>query len=115
MFEGNSVSGDQVEAVNLGEEVLFAELGVFLVALIDVNPDKARKVLRCEGQLRPVFAAVIVALIGSGAAEAQSKTDNKTENGEQKLVDTDWLLLDLAVGVETIVDTYDHVRTLRSA
>ena len=61
---------------------MFTELSVFLVALINVNPDKARKVLRCEGQLRPILAAVIVALVGSRAAEAEGETDNKTENGE---------------------------------
>jgi hypothetical protein len=60
------------------------------VALVDVDPDEAGEVLGREGQLRPVLAAVVVALVCRGAAEAESETDDEAENGEQELVDTDW-------------------------
>jgi hypothetical protein len=49
---------------------LFAELSVFFMPFIDVNPDKASKVLGLESELCPVFTAVIVSLVGSGASEA---------------------------------------------
>lgn len=89
VFESNGVRGDQVEAVDLGEEVLFAEFSVFLVSLVDVDPDQTCKILRCKGQLRPVLAAVIIAFISSRAAEAKGQTNNETKDGEQKLIDAD--------------------------
>ena len=57
------------------------------MALIDVNPDKAGEILGRECQLCPVFAAIIVALVCCGASEAESETNDETENGKQELID----------------------------
>jgi hypothetical protein len=40
-----------------------------VVAFVDVDPDQTGEVLRCEGQLGPVFAPFVVALVGGGRAE----------------------------------------------
>jgi hypothetical protein len=90
VLERDCVGGDQVEAVDLCEKILFAELSVLLVSLIDVDPDEASQILGGESELCPVFAAVIVALIGRGASEAQCETDDETKNGKEELVDADW-------------------------
>jgi hypothetical protein len=87
VLQRDRVGCDQVEAVDLGEEVLFAELGIFGVSLVYVNPDETCEVLRCERQLRPVFATVVVALICGGATEAEGKTNDETEDGEKELID----------------------------
>jgi len=55
-----------------------------------VYPDEASKILGRESELCPVFAAIIVALVGGGTSEAQCETDDESEDGKQKLVDTDW-------------------------
>jgi hypothetical protein len=93
VLECDSVCGDQIEAIDFGEKILFAKLSGLLMPFIDVDPDKAGQVLRRESKLSPVFATVVVALIGSGASEAQCETDDETENGKQELVDTDWVRL----------------------
>jgi hypothetical protein len=90
VLERDCVGGDQVEAVDLCEKILFAELSVLLVSLIDVDPDEASQILGGESELCPVFAAVIVALVGRGASEAQCETDDETKNGKEELVDADW-------------------------
>ena len=59
------------------------------MAFVDVDPDEASEILGCEGELGPVFAAIIVTLIGCGASEAQCETDDKTQDGKQKLIDAD--------------------------
>lgn len=61
------------------------------MALLGMDPNQARKVLRDKGQLRPVLAALVVALVGSGRAEAQCQTDDETEDSEKQLVDADYL------------------------
>ena len=90
VLECDCVRGDQVEAVDFGEKILFAELRILPMPFIDVNPDKASEILGRETELCPVFAAVVVPLVCRGASEAQSETDDETKNGEQELVDADW-------------------------
>lgn len=90
VLECDCVRSDQVQAVDLGKKVLFAERGVLLVTFIYVYPDKASKILGRESELCPVFAAIIVALVGGGTSETQCETDDESEDGKQKLVDTDW-------------------------
>jgi hypothetical protein len=82
------------------------------VALLGVNPNQAREVLRCETELRPVLAAFVVALVGGGAAEGESKTDYETEDCKEELVDTDCQLSALSswtlspmVGVQDALTT----------
>ena len=70
VLECDCIRGDQVETIDLGKKILFAELSVFFMPFVDVNPDKASKVLGLESELCPVFTAVIVSLVGSGASEA---------------------------------------------
>jgi hypothetical protein len=91
VLESDSVCSDQVEAVDFGEKILLAKLSVLFMPFIDVDPDKAGQVLRCESELSPVFATVVIALVGRGASEAQCETDDETEDGKQELVDTDWV------------------------
>jgi len=90
VLEGHSEGCDHVEAVDFGEEVLLAEFGILVVALVDVDPDEAGEVLGRVGQLRPVLTAIVVTLVCRGAAEAESETDDETEDGEQELGDMDW-------------------------
>lgn len=52
------------------------------MTLIDVDPDEAREVLRCESELRPIFTAFIISLVGGGGTETERQTDNETEDGE---------------------------------
>lgn len=59
------------------------------MALVDVDPDKTRQVLRDKRELRPVLSTFIVTLICGGAAEAESKTDDETEDCEEELIDAD--------------------------
>ena len=89
VFERNGVGHNQIETIDLGEKVLFTELGVLLVSFVDVDPDQACEVLRCESELRPVFATVIVALIGGGTTKAEGETDDETEDGKKELIDAD--------------------------
>lgn len=63
------------------------------MSLIDVDPDQARKVLGCQGELCPVLPAFIVAFVCGGAAEAEGKTDDETENSKEKLVDANCTVL----------------------
>jgi hypothetical protein len=60
------------------------------MALLSVNPNQASKVLRCETELRPVLAAFVVALVGGGAAEGKSETDNETEDCKEELINADY-------------------------
>ena len=90
VLERDSVCGNQVKAVDLGEKILFPNLSVLFMSFIDVDPDKASKILGRQCELCPVFSAVVVALIGRGASEAQCETDDEPKNGKQELVDTDW-------------------------
>ena len=69
---------------------MFAERSVLLVTFIDVYPDEASKILGRESKLCPIFAAIIVALVGGGTSEAQCETDDETKYGKQQLIDTDW-------------------------
>ena len=45
VLQSNSVSGNQIEAVNLGKEILLAKLGVLLVSLVNMDPDQTCKVV----------------------------------------------------------------------
>lgn len=89
MLECDGIGSDEVQAVDFGQQVLFTEFRVLTVAFVDMNPDEASEILGCEGELGPVFAAVVVALIGCGASEAQRETNDETQDGKQKLVDAD--------------------------
>lgn len=89
VLERDGVCGDQIKAVDLGEKILFAKLPAFLMSFIDVDPDKSSKILGRQCELCPVFAAVVVALVGRGASEAQCETDDEPKNGKQELVDAD--------------------------
>lgn len=115
VLEGHGVGGDHVEAVDFGQEVLLAQLGVLVVPLVHVDPDEAGEVLGREGQLRPVLAAVVVALVGCGAAEAERETDDEAEDGEEELVDADWRFLAGVVWLFKIEEAYGRGRTWRSA
>jgi hypothetical protein len=53
------------------------------VPLVDVDPDDAGKILGVEGELGPVFAAVVVSLVGGGGAEREGETDDETEDGKK--------------------------------
>ena len=81
---------DQVEAVDLGEKILFPKLSVLLMSFIDMDPDEASKILGRQGELCPVFAAVVVALVGRRAPETECETDDESKNGKQELIDADW-------------------------
>lgn len=91
VLECDRECGNQIEAIDFGKKILFAELGVLAMSFIDMNPDKASKILGCKSELSPIFATVVVALVGSRASEAECKTDDETENGKQELVDADWM------------------------
>jgi hypothetical protein len=90
VLECDCVGSDQIEAVDLGEKILFAERSVLLMSFVDVDPDETGKILGRKSKLCPVFATIIVALVGRGASEAQGKTDDETKDGKQELVDADW-------------------------
>lgn len=68
MLHRDSVCRDEVQAADLCQQVLLPEQGIG-VPLINVDPDQAREILRCKGELRPVFATFVVALISGRAAE----------------------------------------------
>jgi hypothetical protein len=68
------------------------------VSFVNVNPDKTCKILGHKSELCPVFAAVIVALVGRRTSEAQRQTDDETKNGKQELVDANWRWLIHVVG-----------------
>lgn len=89
VLECDGESGNQVEAVDLGKKILFAELSVLAVSFIDMDPDESSKILGCKMKLSPVLAAVIVALVGCGTSEAECKTDDETKDRKQELIDTD--------------------------
>jgi hypothetical protein len=90
---------------------LFAELAVLFMSFVYMDPDQASKVLRCESELCPVFAAVIVTLVGSGASEAQCETDNETKNRKQELIDADWRQSIHIAHQPNKHITYGHVQT----
>lgn len=116
VLERDRKSGNQVEAVDFGEKILLAELRVLAVPFINMDPDEASKILRCKLKLSPVFAAVVVALVGRGTSEAQCETDDETKNGKQELIDTDWRMVSTALrSNRASVRAYGRVRILISA
>jgi hypothetical protein len=52
-----------------------------------VHPDGSGKVLANQQELRPVLAALCVALVGRGRTEGDGETDDETEHGEQQVAD----------------------------
>jgi hypothetical protein len=64
----------------------------FGVTLVDVDPYETREVLRCKGELCPVFAAFVVAFVCGGGTEGQRETDDETEDCKEKLVDADYVV-----------------------
>ena len=81
------------------------------MTLVGVNPDQTREILRCKRELRPILPAFVVALVGCRGAEAESETDNETEDGEKELVDADCSLR-VNLGLIEILNeaTYGHTR-----
>jgi hypothetical protein len=62
MFQGGREGDNEVQAADLAEEVFLAYLRSFM-ALISVNPNQAREILRRERELRPVLATFVVTLV----------------------------------------------------
>jgi hypothetical protein len=82
VFERDGVGRDEIEAADFRDEILLAH-GRVGVALVDVDPDQACQVLGCKRKLRPVLAAFVVALVGSGGAEGEGETDDETQDCEE--------------------------------
>ena len=109
MLECYGVGDNEVEAANFRHQIMLAHVGVLCVALLSVHPDEAGERLGEKVELRPVLAAFVVALVRSGAPEAERKTDDETEHSEQQLVDADCgvsvvVMYEKRRGMCTIVD-----------
>lgn len=87
MFEGDGEGVDEVEGRKLSKKVGFALFGGDIVAFGDVHPDDAGEVAGGEEEVGPVFRSLCVTLVGSGGAETQCQTHNKTHHGEQDRLD----------------------------
>jgi hypothetical protein len=89
VLEGNRKGYDKIHASNLCDQVVLAELAI---SFIRVDPNQARKILGSESQLGPVFASFAVSFVCGRATEAESETDDETEDCEEELVDTNYRL-----------------------
>ena len=89
MLEGDSEGIDQVNGTEFTQQVLLGIFGMFrVVALDNVQPDDTGQISRRQGELRPVFAAIVVSLVGGGDAEGETECNDETQNSEQHCVDT---------------------------
>lgn len=110
VLERHGKRNDEVQRADLGEEIFLACDGV-VVALLGVHPDEAREVLADEGQLGPVLAAFIVALVGRGGAEAERETDDETQDREEELVDAHWERISVVSAGRNLWRTDNHAPT----
>jgi hypothetical protein len=88
VLQSHSKCNDHVEAADLAQQILLTHHRV-IVTFLSVDPDQAREVLRHEGELRPVLAALAVALVGCRGAETERETNDETEDCEEELIDAD--------------------------
>lgn len=57
-------------------------------ALLGMDPEDTRKVLRCRDKLRPVFATFHIPLISARVSETQTQTDHKTRHCQKNRAHT---------------------------
>lgn len=70
MLKCNSKGIDEVDSADLAQQVFLGVLGMFWVLPLDhVQPNEPRQVARRQGELGPVFASVVVSLIGCRDSE----------------------------------------------
>ena len=82
VLEGDGEGVDEVQSGQFGEEIGLSVFGALRMSLRGVDPDVSGQVPGCLDQLRPVFAAFDVALVGARGAEGDSEADDETEHGE---------------------------------
>lgn len=85
MLESNREGCDKIEAGDFGNQILLAKLAF---SLFCVYPDQSSKILSRQCQLCPVLPALVITLVCCRAAEAESQTDDETEDGKKELIDT---------------------------
>lgn len=88
MLEGDGESIDKINSAEFAQQVLFRILRMlWVLPLSNVQPDKTGQISRRQGELRPVFAAIVVSLVGGGDAEGETECNDETQNSEQHCVD----------------------------